>query len=62
LVTSITRAEVLEGKLKPGVIDKYDLLTRRTKVVPQSLDLLVAKLTSKIRDFYPVAGELILKQ
>jgi predicted nucleic acid-binding protein len=53
LVTSmLTRAEILESKLNPGVIEKYDLLTRRTNVVPQSLDLPVAKLTSKIRDFY----------
>lgn len=53
LITSmLTRAEILESKLKPGVMDKYDLLTRRTNVVPQALDLPVAKLTSKIRDFY----------
>lgn len=53
LITSIlTRAEILEGKLKPGVIEKYDELMHRSNVVPQNLDPPVARLTSKIRDFY----------
>lgn len=53
LITSmLTRAEILESKLKKGDLKKYDQVTRRSNVVPHDLDLPIAVLTSQIRDFY----------
>jgi predicted nucleic acid-binding protein len=53
LITSmLTRAEILESKLKKGVLKLYDAITRRSNVVPNDLDLPIAVLTSKIRDYY----------
>lgn len=53
LVTStLTRAEILEGRVPKGAIKKYDSLMRRSNIVPQGLDMPIAKLTSEIRDHY----------
>lgn len=53
LVTSmLTRAEILESKFTKANVKKYDQVTRRNNVAPQNLDLPVAILTSKIRDYY----------
>lgn len=53
LITSmLTRAEILQSKITPDQLAKYDKVTRRSNVVPQDLDLPVAVLTSKIRDYY----------
>jgi predicted nucleic acid-binding protein len=53
LVTStLTRAEILNSMTPPEAMKKYDLLLRRSNVVPQNVDLPVAKLTSELMDFY----------
>jgi predicted nucleic acid-binding protein len=53
LVTAtLTRAEILEGRIPKGALKKYDALMRRSNVVPQSLDVPIAVLTSSIRDHY----------
>jgi hypothetical protein len=53
LVTStITRAEILQSKTSPDAMKKYDGLLRRSNVVPQNVDLPIAKLTSELMDFY----------
>jgi len=53
LVTStLTRAEILNSMTSPDAMKKYDLLLRRSNVVPQNVDLPVAKLTSELMDFY----------
>jgi predicted nucleic acid-binding protein len=53
LVTStLTRAEILEGKVPKGAIAKYDSLMRRTNIVPQNLDVPIATVASKLRDHY----------
>jgi predicted nucleic acid-binding protein len=53
LVTStITRAEILQSKTSQEAMKKYDGLLRRSNVVPQNVDLSIAKLTSELMDFY----------
>jgi len=53
LVTStITRAEILQSKTSADAMKKYDGLLRRSNVVPQNVDLPIAKLTSELMDFY----------
>ena len=53
LITStLTRAEILQSKTSTEAMKKYDLLLRRSNVVPHNLDLPIAKLTSELMDFY----------
>jgi predicted nucleic acid-binding protein len=53
LITStITRAEILQSKTPSEAMKKYDTLMRRSNVVPQNVDLPIAKLTSELMDFY----------
>lgn len=53
LITSaLTRAEILYSKTSAEAMKKYDSLLRRSNVVPQNLDLQIAKLTSELMDFY----------
>ncbi len=53
LVTSIlTRAEIIEAKMTPEQMAKYDLITKRSNVVPQNLDPPISVLTSEIRGHY----------
>ena len=53
LITStLTRAEILASKTPSEAMKRYDLLLRRSNVVPQNVDLSIAKLTSEIMDFY----------
>lgn len=53
LITStITRAEILQSKTAPDAMKKYDSLLRRSNVVPQNVDLPIAKLTSELMDHY----------
>ncbi len=61
LVTStLTRAEVLKGKVSKEAMEKYSKLFRRSNVVPLILDTPVSVLTSDIRDFYnPTDFELL---
>ena len=53
LITStLTRAEILQSKTGTDAMKKYDLLLRRSNVVPHNVDLPIAKLTSELMDFY----------
>lgn len=53
LVTStLTRAEILEGRVPKGAVEKYDALMRRSNIIAQSLDIPIAKAVSRIRDHY----------
>lgn len=53
LITStLTRAEILLSKTSAESMKKYDLLLRRSNVVPHNVDLPIAKLTSGLMDFY----------
>ncbi len=53
LITStLTRAEILQSRTSPEAMKKYDLILRRSNVVPHNLDLPIAKLTSELMDFY----------
>jgi predicted nucleic acid-binding protein len=53
LITSaITRAEILYSKTPREAMKKYDTLLRRSNVVPQNVDIPIAKLTSELMDFY----------
>lgn len=53
LITStLTRAEILQSKTDPAAMKKYDNLLRRSNVVPQNVDIPIAKLTSELMDFY----------
>ena len=53
LITStLTRAEILQSKTSTDAMKKYDLLLRRSNVVPHNVDLPIAKLTSELMDFY----------
>jgi predicted nucleic acid-binding protein len=53
LITStITRAEILYSRTSAEAMKQYDTLLRRSNVVPQNVDLPIAKLTSELMDFY----------
>ncbi len=61
LVTStLTRAEILKGKVTREAMEKLTRLFRRPNVIPLILDTPVSILTSEIRDFYSATDFEIL--
>lgn len=52
ITATLTRAEILHSKTKAEAMKKYDLLLRRSNVIPHNLDLPIAKLTRELMDFY----------